>query len=187
MKQYRNSERTKKWIRRAFAELAAEKKSLSKITVSDLAARADITKTTFYYHYDDIYAVVEEVENELIEKLNATLENILVDSPDDYTAYIREILSFIRENEENYRLATNVTDLTLFSEKLKKIFTKRIVSIAPALGFSEDCNKRTVQVYFFVSACVDTILQYLKGNLPVSLELVGEVITETIDRLKKNP
>ena len=44
MKQYRNSERTKKWIRRAFIELIAEKKSINKITINELAERADITK-----------------------------------------------------------------------------------------------------------------------------------------------
>lgn len=66
MKQYRNAERTKKWIRRAFIELISEKKTIDKITVNELAERADITKTTFYYHYDDIYAVAEEFENELI-------------------------------------------------------------------------------------------------------------------------
>ena len=66
MKQYRNAERTEKWIRRAFIELISEKKTLNKITVNELAERADITKTTFYYHYDDIYAVAEEFENELI-------------------------------------------------------------------------------------------------------------------------
>lgn len=66
MKQYRNAERTKKWIRRAFIELISEKKTINKITVNELAERADITKTTFCYHYDDIYAVAEEFENELI-------------------------------------------------------------------------------------------------------------------------
>ena len=66
MKQYRNAVRTEKWIRRAFIELISEKKTLNKITVNELAERADITKTTFYYHYDDIYAVAEEFENELI-------------------------------------------------------------------------------------------------------------------------
>ena len=76
MKPYRNAERTKKWIRRAFTELMAEKKDIEKISVTELAERADISKTTFYYHYEDIYAVAEEFENELIDALSAALKEI---------------------------------------------------------------------------------------------------------------
>ena len=184
MKQYRNSQRTKKWIRRAFTELIAEKKSINKITVSELADRADITKTTFYYHYEDIYAVAEEFENELIAELNATLDEIVKENPKDYSGYIQKILAFIKENEESYRLAVNAFDLTIFASKLKKIFSKRMVAMATIWDFSQDYEKRAVQAYFLVSACVDTTIQYLKGDLTSSIDLVGEVITEAVDKLK---
>lgn len=183
MKQYRNAERTKKWIRRAFTELVAEKRSIDKITVTELAERADITKTTFYYHYDDIYAVVEEMENELIDELNTTLTIIDKENPDDYSAYIRKGLAFIRTNEESYRLVVNASDLNLFANKLKNIFSKRLIPMSTSHGFSSDIDKRTVQAYFVVSACVDTIVQYLKGNLCSSIDTVGDVIVEAIDKL----
>ena len=185
MKQYRNSERTKKWIRRAFMELIAEKKSLNRITVNELAERADITKTTFYYHYDDIYAVAEEFENELIAQLNGMIDEIMAENPSDYSGYIQKILAFIKENEENYRLAVNSSDLTVFESKLKSIFSKRMVAMSMTEGLSPGYEKRAVQVCFLISACVDTTVQYLKGELPSSLELVGEVITEAIERLSR--
>lgn len=186
MKPYRNAERTKKWIRRAFIELISENKTISKVTVNELAARADITKTTFYYHYEDIYAVAEEFENELVSKLNTTLDEIAKENPTDYSGHIRKVLEFIRENEEIYRLAVNATDLTFFASKLKNIFSKRIAGMAASWGFSPDYEKRSVQVYFFVSACTDTIIQYLKGDLASSLDMVGEVITEAVEKLKRN-
>ena len=43
-REYRNSIRTKKMIREAFAELIGEKKRISNISVSELAERADIAK-----------------------------------------------------------------------------------------------------------------------------------------------
>lgn len=184
MKQYRNSERTKKWIRRAFAELIAEKKSINKITIKELAERADITKTTFYYHYDDIYGVVEELENELIEELNATIEEILSKNPSDYAEYMKRILTFIKENEESYRLVINASDLAIFTSKLKNIFSKRMYAVETPFFFSENPEKRAVQVYFLVSACVDTVIRYLSGNLASSLDLVGEVIAEAVEKFK---
>ena len=56
--------------------------------------------------------------------------------------------------------------------------------MAGALDFSSDEEKRTVQIYFFVCACVDTMMQYLKGDLAVSLDTVGEVIIDTIEKLR---
>lgn len=185
MKQYRNAERTKKSIRRAFTELLSEKKSIDLVTVKELAERADITKTTFYYHYDDIYAVAEEFENELIAEMNRMLEVISRENPGDYSVYIKNALSFIRENEESYRLAVNASDLTIFAEKLKTIFSKRMTETSAEWEFSDDYGKRAVQVCFLVSACVDTTIKYLKGELPVSLDTVGDVITEAIDKLRR--
>ena len=186
MKQYRNAERTKKWIKKAFTELIAEKKSIDKITINELAARADITKTTFYYHYDDIYAVAEEFENELVSNLSAILEQFVHDGKDDYSDYIDQALSFIKENEESYRLAVNTTDFTYFASKLKNIFYKRAADLPSSVGFSQDAEKRAVQACFIVSACVDTIVQYLKGTLCASLETIGTVLKERIEKLRKN-
>lgn len=50
--------------------------------------------------------------------------------------------------------------------------------------FSDNYEKRTVQVYFIVSACVDTVIRYLSGNLASSLDLVGEVVIEALEKLK---
>lgn len=123
MKTYRNAARTRQWIRRAFTELMAEKKDINKITVTELAQRADISKTTFYYHYEDIYAVAEEFEKELIDQLTAVLSNLeTVTTAEtlDFSYYARGILSFLKENEENYRMVLGASSPKLFVEKLKK-------------------------------------------------------------------
>ena len=54
-----SSKKTRNLIKKTFAELINEKKELNKITVTELVKRAEITRSTFYTHYDDIY----EVEN----------------------------------------------------------------------------------------------------------------------------
>ena len=57
-----SSKKTRKLIKKAFAELIHEKKELSKITVTELVKRADITRSTFYTHYDDIYDVANDYQ-----------------------------------------------------------------------------------------------------------------------------
>lgn len=50
---------TKKAIIEAFLTLVA-KKPLSKITVKDIVDECGINRNTFYYHFQDIYALVDE-------------------------------------------------------------------------------------------------------------------------------
>ena len=57
--------KTEKAIKNAFLELRA-KKPLEKITVKELCALACINKSTFYSHYEDIFALSELMEAETI-------------------------------------------------------------------------------------------------------------------------
>ena len=51
---------TKKAIRESFMRLLAER-PVDKITVKDIVEDCGIARNTFYYHYRDIYEVLEEI------------------------------------------------------------------------------------------------------------------------------
>jgi AcrR family transcriptional regulator len=67
--------KTRKNIRQAFLELRS-KKALEKIKVTKLCELALINKTTFYKHYQDIYALSEEIENETILSILESFEHM---------------------------------------------------------------------------------------------------------------
>lgn len=52
--------RTRQLIREAFRELL-QKKDFDSITINDIAQRATINRATFYAHYEDKYALLEEI------------------------------------------------------------------------------------------------------------------------------
>ena len=51
---------TRREIKTRFMELLSEK-NLDKITVKELADVCGISRNTFYYHYHDIFEVLEEI------------------------------------------------------------------------------------------------------------------------------
>ena len=183
-KEYRCVTRTKKMIRTAFTELLGEKKNMESITVGELAERADIAKSTFYNHYDDVYAVAEEFENELIGELSATLDEIKVKNATEYEDYIRKVIGFLKENEDIYRRAVTSSDVRFFIEKLKSIISKKVFEESVTLPFSQNKAERYVQIRFLTNACVDTMVDYFKGNLNVTLDEVGEIIIGFLKQLK---
>ena len=171
-------------IRVAFVELLGEKKNMETITVGELAERADIAKSTFYNHYDDVYAVAEEFENELIEKLSATLDEIEVKNATEYEEYIRKVIDFLKENEDIYRKAITSSDIRFFIEKLKAIISKKVFEESAVLPFSQNKAERYAQIRFLTNACVDTMVDYFKGTLDMTLDEVGELIISFLNRLK---
>ena len=60
--------KTRRAIRNALIELA-EEKDVEKITVKELCERAEISKPAFYSHNGNIYDVVDEIENEVVQKV----------------------------------------------------------------------------------------------------------------------
>jgi len=171
-------------IRQAYADLLGEKKDFTKITVSEIAEKADIAKSTFYNHYDDLYCVAEEFENELISKLSDVLDEVEEARAVEYSVYIKKIIEFLKENEEVYRRAIVSSDIRFFIEKLKNIISKKVFEnnsfIPPAV--SEKSSERYVQIRFLTNACVDTMADYFKGALGISLDETGEIILAFLNR-----
>ena len=70
-------------IRTAFLELLG-KKPLEKITVKELAEKAQISKATFYLHYQDIYDLAERLQAEVIGEIYQSIAHpdlVLTDQP----------------------------------------------------------------------------------------------------------
>ena len=69
----RNAERSVRLLESAFLELLAEK-PYEKITVTDVTARADLNRGTFYAHFKNM----DDLMNTAVDTLTDTLSNLLV-------------------------------------------------------------------------------------------------------------
>ena len=77
--------KTRKNIREAFLTLRS-KEALEKIKVTELCELAMINKTTFYKHYNDIFALSDEIENETILSIMGSFERMdaMFDAPEEF-------------------------------------------------------------------------------------------------------
>lgn len=99
--------RTKKAIRTAFTALLAQKE-INEITVKDIADKADINRKTFYYYYEGVYEVVDEIENELVEALDQMFSEIDFKDPTQTPHIIFEKITEVLNG-----------DITFFTQLLK--------------------------------------------------------------------
>lgn len=87
--------KTKDKIRSAFLELRL-KIPLEKIKVSRLCELAMINKTTFYKHYQDVFALSDEIELETIESILSSFEHIDVftTDPENFIKGLYHVINF---------------------------------------------------------------------------------------------
>ena len=67
--------KTKRAIKEAFAKLLTQK-DINDITISDIAAEANINRKTFYNYYDGIYEVVGEIEDDIVRLIDKEVTGI---------------------------------------------------------------------------------------------------------------
>ena len=183
MSENRNSRRSKKLIRESFIELLKEKKDINKISVKEIIDSADISKSTFYVHYQDIYAVLEEFENELIDEITSTIEEFFKDKKKDFDPYIKRLLFLFQENEKIYSLFFKTDIYVRLVEKIKKIIKNELSKyIAEELP---NADNKTIDftISFFTNGITYLMVDYFKNNLNLSLDEVAQKINDMLSEV----
>ncbi len=62
-------------LKQSFLKLLKEK-PVNKITVKELCELSQINRATFYTHYSDCFALLESIENELIDEFEKSLRYV---------------------------------------------------------------------------------------------------------------
>ncbi len=97
----RRVERTKRNIYLAFFDLM-KKKAMDDITITELAAAADIDRRTFYKHYDTVIDVYNEYKQQIEDQLlHDLLECERPDGTFDFPEFFRR-LEIIMENQRPF-------------------------------------------------------------------------------------
>ena len=93
-------------VRTTFAMMTEKKKAVNRVTVSEICEQTGINRSTFYAHYQDVYDVVEKVEQTMAEQLTRSFLNRLEEGGSLDECYT-EMFRFIRDYQEFYRLYFN--------------------------------------------------------------------------------
>ena len=183
MKEYRNAIRSKKMIRKAFAELLSEKHDIDKVTVKEVVERADISKSTFYCHYEDIYAVIEEFGGEIVDLVKNTINDYSKAHKEEIAPYLKKINTILKENESLYKMLMSSDLYFSFVYKIKQIIIDNLSNDKRFDVLSKNKDNRETQIDIIASGIIYTYVDYFKGNLNVSLDDLLLIVEDYIMRL----
>ncbi len=147
--------------------MISEKKDLSKISVSELCNRADISRGAFYSHYDDIYGVAEEYENELID---AFFDNVRLINSQNIMQFIDSIFEYIRQNDENYRSICKSNDFLFAAKKLTAIASGKLLELCLNDKRIKNNSYVEIEIQIFLEGLFCEYVRYCRGYSAKSLD-----------------
>ena len=166
----KSSKRTSQVIKEAFAELLSEKKELNKVKVIDLVKKANITRSSFYTHYESIYDVAREIQEETLEILTKNTENIT--SLEDAYRYFDELMVYLKNNEEFYSQLLSSDIPSYYTRKLEKLIsTKLYDTLSPY-----NIDNLELNISFFTDGTLNLVIKYFKGEINTSIEEINDYI-----------
>lgn len=159
-----SSKKTRNKIKSSFAILLKEKRKIKNITINELVNKAEITRGTFYTHYDNIYEVAKEFQDELLDVLFSEFNKIK--TYDDIKNYLSIIFKHLEDNEELYKMMLSSDEVLLFTNRLSKIMKNNLCEF---LSKNNVLNK-DLSINFFVDGTINLFIKYFREEINVSLE-----------------
>lgn len=112
----RSVKRTKGLIKEGFLALLQEK-PIQQITVKELTDKIDINRGTFYFHYQDIYGLLESLESDLLEEFR---DVVLTICPSPLIA-LTSVYRFLYDNQVFCRILLGPNGDISFVNQMKQV------------------------------------------------------------------
>jgi len=160
-------------IMNALMHLIAEKE-FDKITINDIAERADVNRGTVYSHYSDKYDLLDKcIENQLIHLVEMCYS---ADAMGPFPTKM-PLLRTIKEIEKNallYKALLSMKDVPSFRVHLNRIMNKQFMEHITEFNVGLDDLGKSIFAQFMSSAIVGVIEWWFTQSMPCSAEELTE-------------
>lgn len=158
---------------------------IGRISVSELAAKALVNRSTFYLHYTDVQSVAADIESELAERIATYIDNFAIDDiySSTYTLF-KKITNRLDENEVLKKYIIFSTNSDYVISKVKEIFSEK--TRKSILETFKNVSEKDIKypIVFAAAGVVDCYVKWVRedNNSKPLEDLISEVgkITERI-------
>lgn len=130
---------TKDAIAKALTDLLQER-PIEKITIKDITDRCGINRQTFYYHFSDIYDLMEWTLDKELRKALGTREI----SPTDWKEYVRKIFAVMRSQKRGLLNAYDEKNRLYYEVFLKKEIQPVVRQLVSECPEAEEVSEENV-------------------------------------------
>lgn len=128
---------------------------------------ANINRGTFYSHYDDIYGVVEDYENELIEKF---FDNARPLASDNFEQFLNSFFDYIKENDENYKMICRSDDFIFTANKPVILAENKLLELCNRNPNLKNREFIATEINVFIEGLIYEYIKYCRGMSSITHE-----------------
>lgn len=175
------TEMTKILLSKSFKKLLS-KKMLNKITVKDIVNDCKLTRQTFYYHFQDIYELLDwTYKNEIGELLNEPNSN-------SWEKVVVNFLSYIRENRSMYLNTMNSVGREHFEQaiypELFEFSKLKIEKLATESDFPDE--KISFMANLQAITLISVIIQWANNGMKEDPDETAKMLVQTLNSATLN-
>lgn len=155
-------------------------KPIGRVSVKELCQGAGVNRSTFYQHYADPYALLGDLEDDIIFR---TAEFIGRIGPEKSgRQYLVALMAYVRENAPILSVLLSPESGGGFQRRFMLVVLRRLRALDPALVESELTPYFT---QFLLMGNIGIILQWIQNKFDLPDERVAEMIYNLSDTLVK--
>ena len=182
-KRYSCVKKTKKAFEGALALLAKEK-PLNKITVKEICEEAQLSRNAFYFHYQDIFALVEEIENQMVSEVEGYLAEFReMGFPKNILATIKSMVGLLAKNRDVSLMLLDSSFSPSFVPRLGKLFSDFNFEYYKAYHKTDYRANYDLFYSFISNGFYGMIRDWLKNENPIDAEKLEILAYIMIKRL----
>lgn len=164
--------KTKRAIKNAFARLLSEK-DINDITISDIAAVADINRKTFYNYYAGVHEVIDEIENDIISHVDEALTEIdFKNSLNTPYMIFEKLTAVINTDMDFFGYLLSMNSNVSLSSKIVELLTAKVKAILlKYLDAAED--DLDLMLAFMISGMMTVYTRWFNSDRSEPIELIS--------------
>ena len=173
--QNRSVRNTKRRLRESLIKLVG-RKPLSAVTVSELTEDADVNRSTFYFHYQDVSAMIKEMEDQFISDFSIALDALEQKSHD----FITILVKCLERHMDLCQILLGANGDMAFVEKMKGIVETRCSRIWK--DAVPDMSDRDAQVLdsFLIGGVMSTVQAWVLDNERADADSIAAILNRLV-------
>jgi AcrR family transcriptional regulator len=166
----RRIEKTRQVIMNTFIDLLAEK-GFDKLTVIDIAERANINRGTFYLHYVDKFDLLDKCIETYIELLLHYCANSADKNLSERAFH--SVFEYLEKNFAIYKLLLSNEGFGFFRSRLYSIIVQTVNEI-DVIKSKSIISSNDVTTHFLASGFIGVLEWWINNSMPCSVQEVTE-------------
>jgi len=161
---------------------------ITNIGIKEICACAEISRSTFYVYYENVYHLLEEIEGELFEYFNDLLKQIDVsvkrNSRKYLSAYKDKFMEFISDKNNPLLVLLSENGDINFQKKFFQKLIDQVRKIIQNTVKNPDIHIHEAYSVFYIHGTIGLIQYLLKNNLRIPNSTLAEVFDKMIQEIK---